>query len=74
MIKAAASWYETTSLRHPPPYGSNSGSKPPSHASASGGNSGSSQLFRTHEWLESEKVQGGLPSVEQSPCPLWRSK
>ncbi|GJR28131.1 hypothetical protein Tco_1104363 [Tanacetum coccineum] len=33
MIKAAAGWYETTSLRHPPPYGNDSGSKPSSHAS-----------------------------------------
>ncbi|GJU52874.1 hypothetical protein Tco_1226588, partial [Tanacetum coccineum] len=70
MIKAAAGWYETTSLRHPPLCGSNSGSKPPSHANASGGNSGSSQLSRTHEWLECEKVWGGLLSVEQPPCPL----
>ncbi|GKA15531.1 hypothetical protein Tco_0695278 [Tanacetum coccineum] len=37
MMKAAAVGRETTSLRHPPYYGSNSGS---------------SQLARTHEWLE----------------------
>ncbi|GKA67678.1 hypothetical protein Tco_0767595 [Tanacetum coccineum] len=37
MMKAAAGWYETTSLRHPPPCGSKSGS---------------SQLSRMHEWLE----------------------
>ncbi|GKA53745.1 hypothetical protein Tco_0747060 [Tanacetum coccineum] len=71
MIKAAAGWYETTSLRHPPLCGSNSGSKPPSYANASSDNSGSNQLSRTHEWLECEKVRGGLLSVEQSSCPLW---
>ncbi|GJR61216.1 hypothetical protein Tco_1503378 [Tanacetum coccineum] len=70
MITAAAGCNETPAVDHPPPLRQHCGDQATDARQRKWRNIGAAQLSRTHEWLECEKVQGGLLSVEQPPCPL----
>ncbi|GKB18759.1 hypothetical protein Tco_0852682 [Tanacetum coccineum] len=72
MIKAAAGWYETTSLSPPTTLRQQQCSKPPSHTNTRGGNIGSTTCL-AHTSGSNAKCRGGLLSGSSRLAPQWYS-